>query len=202
MAGGFTLIVKNCLQRIKEGESNARIELLEHSCQRLRQLASHMLRGYHKLDRWEQTDDVLNQSLLRLHRALKEVVPESPKHYLRLAALQIRRELKDLARKHFGPNGIAAKLNTNIVKNDHANATGNNEVPDQTNHPDQLAMWSDLHEYVELLPDEQREVFEFLWYHQLTQQETADVLEINRRTVIRRWQAACITLHQALFQEE
>ena len=202
MAGGFTLVVKNCLQRIKDGESNARIELLEHSCQRLRQLASHMLRGFHELGRWEQTDDVLNQSMMRLHRALKQVVPENPKHYLRLAALQIRRELKDLARKHFGPNGIAAKLNTNSVRQNQTDATRKNELADPTNHPDHLAMWSDLHEHVELLPEEQREVFELLWYHQLTQQETADLLEINRRTVIRRWQSACITLHQALFQEE
>ena len=202
MAGGFTIVVENCLNRIRDGDSNARIELLEHSCQRLRQLASNMLQGFYDLRRWEQTDDVLNQSMMRLHRALKDVVPENPKHYLRLAALQIRRELKDLARKHFGPNGVAGNIKTTAGQSNLTSSSNDNNWPDLTNHPDQLGVWSDLHEQVELLPDDQREVFEFLWYHQLTQQETADLIGVNRRTVIRRWQNACVTLHQALFQDE
>ena len=49
---------------------------------------------------------------------------------------------------------------------------------------------------VEPLPDDEREVFALVWYHDLSQAEAADVLGVSVRTVIRRWQAARIRLQQ------
>ena len=40
-----------------------------------------MLRGYPHLQRWEQTDDVYQTALLRLHQALSQVTPESAQHF-------------------------------------------------------------------------------------------------------------------------
>ncbi len=51
--------------------------------------------------RWEQTGDVLHKAILRLHRALGEVQPGSPKEFLMLATVQAHRQLIDLA-SHFG----------------------------------------------------------------------------------------------------
>ncbi len=64
--------------------------------------------------------------------------------------------------------------------------------------PHRLHVWTELHAEVERLADDLRETFELIWYHQLSQTEAAALLEVSRRTVIRRWQAACLQLHDAL----
>ena len=74
----------------------------------LERLTRRMLKDYARLRRWEQTGDVLQNALLRLHRALASERPRSVRAFLALAATQIRRELIDLSRHHFGPEGQAA----------------------------------------------------------------------------------------------
>ena len=54
----------------------------------------------------EETGDVLNAAVIRLLRAMEAVSPETPRQFFALAALQIRRELIDLARKYRGPQGL------------------------------------------------------------------------------------------------
>ena len=56
-------------------------EVIGRSCERLRQLAHRMLKNYPRLRRWEQTDDVLQNAMIRLHRSLAEVKPESVAQY-------------------------------------------------------------------------------------------------------------------------
>jgi len=51
-------------------------------------------------------------------------------------------------------------------------------------------VWSEFHEHVEKLPDDEREVMDLLWYQGLTQEEAAAVLKVSDRTVKRRWQSA------------
>src|SRR4051812_41715731 len=91
----------------REGNETARSELIRHSCHRLEKLTRRMLRGFPHLRRWEQTDDVLQNALMRLHRALANVKPESARHFFNIAAKEIRWELLDLAKCHFGPQGHA-----------------------------------------------------------------------------------------------
>src|SRR5262245_35464825 len=64
-----------------------------------------MLKGYPNVRRWEQTDDVLQNAVIRLHRALQQLTVQTPLDFFRLAALNIRRELLDLARHYYGPQG-------------------------------------------------------------------------------------------------
>ena len=162
-----------------------------------------MLKSYSRVKRFEETDDVLNSAMVRLNRALKTNTPESPRHYFRLAALQIRRELKDLVKRYFGPQGQGKNLAEFPVEHG-GSETGNPgiEPANQTHDPGNLAEWADLHDQVELLPDEDREVFELIWYHQIPQAEIGELLGISRRTVIRRWQSACVKLHKKLFWRE
>jgi hypothetical protein len=54
-----------------------------------------MLRGFPAVQRWADTRDVLQASLLRLLHALEEVRPSSSRDFFGLAAEQIRRELLD-----------------------------------------------------------------------------------------------------------
>jgi hypothetical protein len=50
-------------------------------------------------------------------------------------------------------------------------------------------------------PMEEREVFDLLWYHALTQAEAAELLQVTDRTVKRRWRSARLRLHRALRRE-
>ncbi len=187
---------------MRAGDASAREELLECACLRLKQLASNMFRGYSRVRRWEETDDVFSSAMLRLHRSLESVTPESPLHFFRLAALQIRRELKDLARKYYGQYGLGAKHASQLNDADGSQELKRSEPVEKTNDPQSLAVWSELHSEVEKLPEAEREVFDLVWYHQLSQVEVAEMLNVSRRTVIRRWQAACLKLHGVLFSEK
>ena len=89
MTQNLTQHVINCLEKMEAGDPNARSRLLEFSCERLRKLASQMMTRYDRVRRWEETDDVLSSAMIRLNRALETVVPESPRHFFRLAALQM-----------------------------------------------------------------------------------------------------------------
>jgi RNA polymerase sigma-70 factor (ECF subfamily) len=55
-------------------------------------------------------------------------------------------------------------------------------------------MWSEFHEAATSLPDDQRAVFDLLWYHGLSQPEAADLLGIPLRTLQRLWRTARLTL--------
>src|SRR5438445_6691932 len=96
------------LERMRAGDLTAREALFGHVCERLRRLTRKMLKGYPGVQRWAETDDVLQNALLRLLRALNEVQPSSAREFLGLAATQIRRELLDLARHFYGPHGTGA----------------------------------------------------------------------------------------------
>lgn len=171
-------------------------ELLLRACDRLRALAGKGLRGFPALRRWVETDDVLQQAMLRLHRALQQVRPSTVGEFFALAGLQIRRELHDLHRHHFGPEGMAANHHTD----------GHGKAADDVNGPlmavaDDATMpvgWDHFHDLVEALPDEERAVVDCLFVSELTQDETAQVLGLSLRTVKRRWQSARIRLQAAI----
>jgi RNA polymerase sigma-70 factor (ECF subfamily) len=74
-------------------------------------------------------------------------------------------------------------------------------VADASCDPEKLALWGEFHESVAKLPDEQCEVFDLIWYHGLTQEETADVLGISLSSVKRRWQSARVNLMESLGNE-
>jgi hypothetical protein len=98
MADGtdLTAEIQLRLDRLHSGDESARDELLDITRVRLGLLARKMLQGFPGLRRWEQTDDILQNVALRLCRALTQIRPESVHGFIRLATLQIRRELIDL----------------------------------------------------------------------------------------------------------
>jgi RNA polymerase sigma-70 factor (ECF subfamily) len=182
------------IARLQGGDLTARDALLGAAGERLRQLAHRMLQGYPRVHRWEETDDVLQNALLRLYRTVKDVPPQSVSDFLRLAALNIRRELLDLAKHYYGPQGHGAH---------HASLGPDQEGPPETGAPSsldpgRLTVWSDFHEQVDRLPDEERAVFDLLWYQGLSQADAAVMLGVNERTIKRRWQSARLKLHDAL----
>jgi RNA polymerase sigma-70 factor (ECF subfamily) len=187
------------IDRLQSGDQAARDELLAHACERLRRLTRKMLRGFDGVRRWEQTDDVLQNALLRLWTALRQVTPRSVSEFCGLAALQIRRELLDLARQHFGPEGQGAHHASHAETDGSPGAApAGPEGPDTTYEPSRLAVWSEFHQQVEALPADERDVFDLVWYQGLTQDKAAALLGISEATLKRRWLSARRRLHQVL----
>jgi RNA polymerase sigma factor (sigma-70 family) len=192
--------IQGCIDRLRSGDAKARDELLVHASDRLTRLTRKMLRDFPGVHRWEETDDVLQNAVLRLCRALSDVQPPTATDFFRLAAAQIRRELLDLARRYSGAHGLGAN---------HASVAGKGPAPvaasaagpnptDTTHDPDRLASWSDFHREAESLPPEEREAFDLLFYQGLSQAEAAAVLDVSERTIKRRWQSARLRLVQTL----
>ena len=183
---GHTQRLEQWLNLARQGQVDARNEIIAHACERLRLLTRKMLKNYPRVKRWSETDDVLQNAMIRLHRSLAEIQPETPRQFYGLATTQIRRELIDLARHHYGAHGNGANHLT-----DGGDAA--NEKRDDR-EPESLESWSKFHEAVEDLPEEQREVVNLLWYEGISQPDAAKLLSISLATLKRRWQAARITL--------
>lgn len=189
-----TVRIEGSLQRWARGEEAARDELLALASDWLRRLAAVMLGDYPRVRRWEQTDDVLQNALVRLWRALQDVRPTTAREFCGLATLQIRRELVDLARRHFGPLGAGAHHATETPPLADSPAPG--PAADSSCCPARLTAWTDFHNQIAQLPADLRAAFEARWYLNLPYAEAAELLGVSMSTVIRHYQAACRQLNE------
>ena len=185
--------IQNLIDLRLKGDETAKEALLHHAGERLLRLTRRTFRNYPYLRRWEATDDVFQNAMVRLHRALQDVRVESVRHFFNLAGLQIRRELNDLARHYFGPEGYGANHHT-----DHKAADDAGGSLDKADEPEDLVQWTMFHEHVEKLPEEEREIVNMLFYQGMTQAEASRVLGMPLRTLKRRWFNARTRLHEAL----
>jgi DNA-directed RNA polymerase specialized sigma24 family protein len=71
------------------------------------------------------------------------------------------------------------------------------ERADITAGPGELALWTEFHTQVAALPEDEREVFDLLYYQNLPRADAAALLNVSVKTLVRRWQKACERLHQA-----
>jgi RNA polymerase sigma factor (sigma-70 family) len=173
------------LERMRSGDKTAKDELLKGVGARLEKLARKMLRKYPHVRRWTETGDVLQNALIRLLRALESIQPKTTRDFFNLAAVQIRRELIDMARHFYGPQGSAAH---------HESGRFDSLGPPQDGDHD-LEFWTTFHNAVETLPAEEREVVSLIFYHGWQQQQVADLFHVNTRTIRRWWQSALVKLH-------
>jgi RNA polymerase sigma-70 factor (ECF subfamily) len=153
-----------------------------------------MLGDFRRIRRWAETDDVLQNAMIRLVGALRQVKPATSRDFLGLASLQIRRELIDLVRHYYGPQGIGARHDSRDDRD--SQARGRLDPPDGRDEPASLLQWTELHEQIGALPDEEREVVGLLFYQGLSQAEAAQLLNVSVRTVQRRWHDALAKLHR------
>jgi RNA polymerase sigma-70 factor (ECF subfamily) len=196
-----SIVIQKCLDRLKAGDPSAQAELIQCALGRLERLTRKMLHGWERVHRWEQTPDVMQNALLRLHRSLSEARPDRVVDFFRLAALHIRRELHDLAKHYYGPRGLGANHATPAWKPraDDGPASSIGWSPcGAEEDPAELAAWTDFHAQVEQLPEEEREMFDLLWYQELSQAEAAELLGISARTAKRRWASARLRLYKLL----
>ena len=163
---------------------------------RLEALADRMLRKFPNVGRWADSADVYQNSAMRLLRSLKKVAPADTRDFLNLAAAHIRRELLDLARRFYGPEGIGANHDSLAANRSGvvAELEGLAIVP----APADLECWTLFHEAAGQLPDREREVFNLAFYHGWTQAQMAELYGVDERTIRRRWRSACLILNAAL----
>lgn len=196
-----TLAVRHWLERHKAGDTSARQELLDISMRRLRLLSRRILSDIPAVRSFEETDDLLQNSIVRLWKYLSSHQPETSVDYFRLAACLIRRELIDLSRFHFGQRHSHREADST------ASSLGESVSPaavpnnDDTFDPQKLSQWTEFHEYVEGLPEDDRLLFDLLWYQGLTMSETSELLAIPLRTLGRRWKTVRIRLYRDLLSE-
>lgn len=194
---GETINIQACLDRLRAGESEARDELFARAYNRLHRLAHKMLKGFPRVRRWEETGDVAHDAMGRLERSLSAETPSSVLHFFRLSALQIRRELIDLSRQHYGPEGMGARHHS-------GRQPGGDSVPApyepdaSTDGPATLAKWTEFHEAIERLPDEEREIVDLHFYGGLMLKDVAEALGVSERTAKRRWRSARLMLRESL----
>lgn len=136
--------------------------------------------------------------MLRLHRALGDILPASVRDWTGLAGLQIRRVLLDILRHQQGPEGTAANVRTGGLGGPDDASSPRREPAVNTAGPATLAEWTEFHELIERLPAELQDVFHQHYYYGLSEAETAEVLGVSVETVKRRWRAAKIGLAKAL----
>jgi RNA polymerase sigma-70 factor (ECF subfamily) len=173
----------NLLARMQEGDRSAADELIRRAGDRLTRLARQMLDTFPVVRSQEQTADVLQESTLRLLSALREVTPESTRAFYALASQHIRFHLLDLARRY--RRGVPRSLDD--CPQPTAPGTDARDIDD-------LERWQALHEAVEKLTPDQREVFGLRFYQGWTWPEIAKLLQIDERTARRIWLRAAIAL--------
>ncbi len=172
--------MRRLLDCLAAGDREALDGCLRAASARLTHLARQMLRDFATVRRWADTDDVLQNTLIRLHRVLEQWTPDSAEDFFRMAATQMRRALLDLARFH------ARREQAGLRAAGEAPA----DMPEEVDSSAEAERWGAFHEAVELLPVEQREVVALRYYHGWPVRQIAEFLKIAERTVIRRWQAA------------
>jgi RNA polymerase sigma factor (sigma-70 family) len=187
-----TMDLRRLLERGRQGDREAQDLLLRRAGERLERMARGMLRRFPAVHRQVETNDVLQNALLRLLHALRQVDPASTREFFGLAAMQIRRELLDLARHFKGRTPLLEQDLPDVGRPEGSHF----DVVEET-EPD-LDFWCSFHEAVERLPAAEREVFSLSFYHGWTQQEIAELLQVTERQVRRRYRSALLALSEEL----
>lgn len=193
-------VLEACLKRANDGDDDARQQLLLLADERLLALSRKLKRGFPRVGRWEQTEDVCQQASLKLYDALKKTTVTDSRHFFRLAAKKIRETLIDMARHYQGALGVGANHATQMVQSDadEAPLSALDHAGEMTQNPQHLAQWKELHEGIESLPEPLREMFDLLWYNELSQEQAAEIVGVSTRQIKRRWREAKLALAESL----
>lgn len=177
-----------CLARLAAGDRAARDDVIALCGDRLRAIAHRMLGRFPAVRREADTDDVVQNASLRLHRALGDLAAagESPRSLVALATTLVRRELLDLARRQTGPESWAANHDTNAMPD----APGRLRVDEAGAPQEGFDRWEAFHAAIDGLPAEEREVVHLAWYLGADQRTIAALVGCSTRTVKARWRSA------------
>ena len=186
--------LQGLLDRVRQGDRAARRLLLERACERLRRLAGRMLHGsFPEVARRHEVDSVVHETWVRLLQALDKTEPATVADFFRLAAHKFRQVLLDMAQ------GERRRAQREVLGLSGVDSAG--PAPSAANttwNPARLALWTEFHEKVAALSEQERAVFEMHYYLDLPQAEIARVLGLHPRKVSYLWVAATEKLGEGL----
>lgn len=198
---GTTSELQSFLDAWHAGDAEALTNLIDRAQERLKQLVRRMLRG-DRVHEFHNTDDILQEALIRLHRSLREDCPTTLVHFLRLSALHIRRILVDIARSLDLTNRPPEVGLTEPMIVDSRTGDVIRDHPESGPSPHALTVcsetWQRFYQAVSEFEDREREVFDAVWIHRLSFRETADLIGITRQAVMARWYKVAQILGQIL----
>jgi RNA polymerase sigma factor (sigma-70 family) len=138
-------------------------------------------------------DSVVHETWVRLLQALDKTEPPTVADFFRLAAHKFRQVLLDLAQ------GERRRGQREVLGLGDADSAGPApSVASATHDPARLALWTEFHEKVAALSEQERSVFEMHYYLELPQAEIARVLGLHPRKVSYLWVAATEKLGEGL----
>jgi RNA polymerase sigma factor (sigma-70 family) len=180
------------LDRWRAGDRSAADDLIRRAGDRLQRLATRMYRGFPNVRTVAELGDVIQESWVRLLHSLRNLRPENTREFFNLAAVHVRRELLDLARRAKGLQYQCVSLRARRAG---ADSSSGLPVPEPDHRaPDDFDLWVRFHEAVEELDARKREIVGLIFYHGRSKREVAAWFGVNERTVGRWWADACLDL--------
>jgi RNA polymerase sigma-70 factor (ECF subfamily) len=188
-----TVRLRRGIEQLNTGDSSVRGELLNIACERLMQLTERLQREFRATGQVPSTEDVFHGASLRLYQSLHDTPIRDVRHFYQIATVEIRRELIELCRY------------CRDLRRDDADDTGRSgqrhgAQGDQADRvaAEELRRWAQLHDSIDALPELEREVFQLVWYHEMTREQAASLLGLPLAEVRRLWRAARLNLHDLL----
>jgi RNA polymerase sigma factor (sigma-70 family) len=168
------------LARHKAGDAAAVNEIILHCRERFQLLTRRMLGRAARVAQQVESGDVVNELVARLINTLRQKTFDRPAQFLRYAALTIRSNLIDLAKKR-------RPVPAGAVGSDTSSASPLDVHADTTNEPGKLAQWGEVHALIDRLSDEDRALFDLIYYQNLTPAEASELLGVPLTTLRTRW---------------
>ena len=165
------------LEKLRNNDKDAKNAIIVYTLDRLERISRRMFHKFPVLQESEETGDILHMLVLKLDKALSNDTPNSVSGYFALVNLNLNWILKGLARKIKASEGFVWNGMNDIL----------NQVTDPYSGPVNNLDWVEFFELLEMLPQENREISDLIWLQGLNQKQTAMILGISLRTVIRRW---------------
>jgi RNA polymerase sigma factor (sigma-70 family) len=182
--------LQRLLDRVNRGDDAARMPLIDRAYERLHHLSALILRkNFPRLMRapaMVDSSDVADELSFRLYHALAEARPVTVRDFFRLAAQRIRWLLIELARQA-DRGGRPGPDDRRPI-----------ESYEDARRADPPAPLADLYLAIEHLPAPEREVVYLLYFHELSQADTATRMGVTERTVRRYSAVARLHLLEAL----
>jgi RNA polymerase sigma factor (sigma-70 family) len=165
------------LEKLRNNDKDAKNAIIVYTLDRLERVSRRMFHKFPVLQESEETGDILHMLVLKLDKALSHDTPNSVSGYFALVNLNLNWILKGIARKIKASEGFVWNGMNDVL----------NQVTDPYSGPVNNLDWVEFFELLEMLPQENREIFDLIWLQGLNQKQTAMILGISLRTVIRRW---------------
>jgi len=169
------------VSELQAGRPDAAEPTFRKIVSRVDRFARRTTQKFPRVERFVDVEDVIQNCLIRLLAAFRDIRPQSRQHFYRVVNELIRRELLDLTKHYFGPQGHGANLSGVSIGEEDGEYS-----PLAPNALEELDRGAAFHEAVAELPIEEREAIGLTYYHGWSQRDISDLFQVSVRTV-QRW---------------